>query len=89
MKYKHIKGRLTIDGLLASLDRTDIPITEVSVTQGLTEEGEPFIEVDLGDVQLSADEERKLKGYLGDFAPEIYDLEARLQRLENQGPVVQ
>lgn len=89
MKYTHTKSRLTIEGVLASLGRTDIPITEVSVTEGITEAGEPFVEVDLGDVKLSPDEERKLNGYLGDFAPEIDDLKDRLQRLENKGPIVQ
>lgn len=88
MKYTHINRKSTPEGVLASLRRPDIPITDVSVTQGYTDEGEPFIEVDLGDVQLSPDEERKLKGYLGDLAPEIDDLKDRLQRLENKGPMV-
>jgi len=89
MKYKHITSKPTPEKVLAHLGRTDIPITNVSVTQGYTEAGEPFIEVDLGDVKLSPDEERKLNGYLGDFAPEIDDLKDRLQRLENKGPIVQ
>lgn len=88
MKYRHTQSRPTPEGVLAYLGRTNIPITNVSVTQGYTDEGEPFVEVDLGDAQLSADEETKLRGYLGDFALEIDDLRARLQRLENQGPVV-
>jgi len=88
MKYKHINSRPTAEGVLAHLGRTEIPITNVSVTQGYTDEGEPFVEVDFGGAQLSADEERKLRGYLGDSAPEIDDLRARLQGLENQGPTL-
>ena len=88
MKYEHIKRRPTPEGVLDYLGRTDIPIANVSVTQGYTDEGEPFVEVDLGHSQLSAEEERNLKGYLGDLAPKIDDLKARLERLENQGPIV-
>jgi len=88
MKYKQINRRPTGEGVLAHLGRTEIPITNVSVTQGHTDEGEPFVEVDFGDAQLSAEEERKLRGYLGDYAPEMDDLKARLQRLEDQTPTL-
>ena len=86
MKYTHIQSKPTPERVLAYLGRTDIVATNVSVTQGYTDEGEPFVEVDLGDAQLSADEERELRGYLGDSAPEIADLKERLQRLEEQRP---
>ena len=88
MKYRHINSRPTAEAVLAHLGRTEIPITNVSVTQGHTDEGEPFVEVNFGDVQLSAEEERKLRGYLGDSAPEMDDLKARLQRLEEQVPTL-
>ena len=88
MKYKHINRRPTPESVLTFLGRTDIPITNMSVTQGYTDEGEPFVEVDFGDAQLSAEEESKLRGYLGDSAPEIHDLKARLEGLENQGPTL-
>ena len=88
MIYRHINRRPTPEKVLAHLGRTDIPITNVSVTQGYTDEGEPFVEVDFGHFELSAEEERFLKGYLGDSAPEMDDLKARLQRLENQGPAL-
>lgn len=86
MKYRHTQSRPTPEGVLAYLGRTDIMATDVSVTQGYTDRGEPFIEVDLGDVQLSVDEERKLRGYLGDSAPEIANLKSRLQSLEERKP---
>jgi len=82
MKYRHIQSRLTPEGVLAHLGRSDIPITDVSVTQGYTDRGEPFVEVDFGDAQLSAEEERKLRVYLGDFAPEIESVKGRVKQLE-------
>ncbi len=84
MKYRHTQSRPTPEGVLAYLGRSDIPITKVSVAQGYTDRGEPFVEVDLGDAELSAEEESKLRGYLGDSAPEIDDLKSRLHRLEDQ-----
>ena len=86
MKYRHINRRPTPESVLTFLGRTEIPITNVSIIQGYTDEGEPFVEVDLGVAQLSAEEESKLRGYLGDAAPGIDDLRARLQRLEDQSP---
>ena len=82
MKYKHIKSRPTPEIILAHLGRNDIPITDVSVTEGYTEAGEPFVEVDFGNAQLSTEEEGRLKGYLGDLASEIADLKARIKTLE-------
>ena len=88
MKYRHSNSRPTAEGVLAHLGRTEIPIANVSVTQGYTDEGEPFVEVDFVGAQLSAEEESKLRGYLGDSAPEMDDLKARLQRLEDQTPTL-
>ena len=88
MKYRHINCRPTAEGVLDYLGRTEIPITSMSVTQGYTDEGEPFVEVDFGGAQLSAEEESKLRGYLGNSAPGIDDLKARLQRLEDQSPTL-
>lgn len=88
MKYKHTQIRPTPEGVLAYLGRADIPITDVSVTQGYTDEGEPFGEVDFGPFELSTNEQRRLAIYLGDVAPEMEDFRTRLERLENKGPTV-
>ncbi|MFQ5925276.1 MAG: hypothetical protein ACE5IE_04710 [Dehalococcoidia bacterium] len=89
MRYKHINRRKpTPEGILAYLGRTDVPITDVAVTQGYSDEGEPFVEVDFGPFQLSTKEQRRLATYLGDVAPDMEDFRARLEMLESRGPVV-